>query len=198
MSTPDRSNDIFSSDARFDTLYSLRAQQLSSMHWTPIDVAIEAAKYLTSGPGTNILDIGSGVGKFCITAAHYFPDYTFYGVEQRKALIDEALIAQNATKTTNVCFIHANFTELNRDEFDHFYFYNSFSENIVHDKPIDNLIQTSAAIYEEYLSTFYELLDEKPAGTRLATFHCPDDYIPAAYKRNRHAAAESLTLWLKQ
>ncbi|MET1055149.1 MAG: class I SAM-dependent methyltransferase [Pedobacter sp.] len=198
MGIPSGTNDIFSSDAAFDSLYSLRAQQLSSMHWTPIDVAKEAAKHLTSGSGKHILDIGSGVGKFCITAGHYFPEHIFYGVEQRQALIDEALIAQNATNTTNVKFIHANFTTLDMDQFDHFYFYNSFSENIVHHKPIDNLVQTSAEIYDEYLSLFYELLDDKPAGTRLATFHCPDDYIPPAYKRVRQLSGEALGLWLKQ
>jgi len=168
------------------------------MHWTPIAVAIKAAEHLAAGPGKHILDIGSGVGKFCITAAHYFPELYFYGIEQRKALVDEAVIAQNATSTTNIQFIHGNFTELDMGQFDHFYFYNSFSENIVHHKPIDNLVQTSAAIYEEYLSRFYELLEDKPAGTRLATFHCPDDDIPPAYKRIRHDAAESLGLWLKQ
>ena len=198
MGIPSGTTNIFSSDAAFDQLYSLRAQQLSSMHWTPIDVAAKAAEHLTGGPGKHILDIGSGVGKFCITAAHYFPEHIFYGVEQRKALIDEAIIAQKATNTANVEFIHGNFTTLNMDQFDHFYFYNSFSENIVHHKPIDNLIQTSAEIYEEYLSRFYELLEDKPAGTRLATFHCPDDYIPPAYKRLKHFAGETLALWLKQ
>ncbi|CAM4122573.1 Methyltransferase domain-containing protein [Pedobacter westerhofensis] len=192
------SNERFSSDAAFDSLYSLRTQQLSSMHWTPLDIARRAAEHLTAGSGTQILDVGSGVGKFCITAAHYFPQHFFSGVEQRKALIDEALIAQNATNISNVSFIHANFTTLSMERYDHFYFYNSFSENIVHYKPIDNLIQTSKEIYEEYLARFYELLEEKPAGTRLATFHCPDDYVPPAYKRLKHVAGDPLGLWLKQ
>lgn len=198
MGTPLSSDHRFLNDAAFDSIYSLRAQQLSSMHWTPIHIARKAADHLTAGSGTHILDIGSGVGKFCITAAHYFPQHHFYGVEQRKSLIDEAIIAQNATNTTNVHFIHANFTTLSMDRYDHFYFYNSFSENIVHYKPIDNLIQTSAEIYEEYLARFYELLEDKPAGTRLATFHCPDDYVPPAYKRLKHLAGDPLGLWLKQ
>lgn len=191
-------NDKFSSDAAFDTLYSLRVQQLSSIHWTPIEVAKKAAAHLTGGTGKNILDIGSGAGKFCIIAAHNFPDHFFYGVEQRRALIDEAIIAQNATNTLNAKFIHANFNELNMEPFDHFYFYNSFSENLFHYKPIDNLVQSSAAIYEEYLSQFYHLLESKPPGTRLATFHCPDGYVPPDYKRIRHSTGETLSLWIKE
>jgi cyclopropane fatty-acyl-phospholipid synthase-like methyltransferase len=198
MGTPLSSDDRFSSDAAFDTLYSLRAQQLSSMHWTPLEIAKRAAEHLTKGTGKHILDIGSGVGKFCIAAAYYFPGYTFYGVEQRKALIDEAIIAQNATNVSNVTFIHANFNELDMDQFDHFYFYNSFSENIVHYKPIDNLIQTSTEIYKEYLSQLYTLLEEKPPGTRLATYHCPNDYVPPAYKRLKYTTGDTLSLWLKQ
>jgi len=191
--------DNFSSDTAFDSLYSLRAQQLSSIHWTPIETAKKAAAYLTGGPtGKNILDIGSGVGKFCIVAAHIFPDHIFHGVEQRKALIDEAIIAQNATKITNVQFIHANFTELDMDDYDHIYFYNSFSENLFHYKPIDNLIDISEAIYNEYLFQFYEILEEKPSGTRVATFHCNDEYIPPSYNRVQHITGEALKLWIKK
>lgn len=190
--------DNFSSDAAFDSLYSLRAQQLSSIHWTPIDVAKKAAMHLTEGEGKNILDIGSGVGKFCLVAAQFFPDHIFHGVEQRKALVDEAIIAQNATRITNANFIHANFNELNMDDYDHIYFYNSFSENLFHYKPIDNLIDCSEDIYNEYLSQFYTLLEEKPSGTRVATFHCSNEYVPSSYKRVQHITGEALKLWIKR
>lgn len=190
--------DNFSSDTAFDSLYSLRAQQLSSIHWTPIDVAKKAAMHLTGGEGKNILDIGSGVGKFCLVAAQFFPDHIFHGVEQRKALVDEAIIAQNATRITNVNFIHANFNELSMDDYDHIYFYNSFSENLFHYKPIDNLVDCSEAIYNEYLSQFYNLLEEKPSGTRVATFHCSNEYVPSSYKRVQHITGEALKLWIKR
>jgi len=32
------------------------------------------------------LDIGSGVGKFCLAGAYYKPSASFFGVEQRKDL----------------------------------------------------------------------------------------------------------------
>ena len=197
MNADAKPNNLFSSDAAFDSIYSLRAQQLSSVHWTPIETAKKAALHLTGGPGKNILDIGSGVGKFCIIAAKYFPHHIFHGVEQRKALVDEAIIAQIATETRNVKFIHSNFNALDMNPYDHFYFYNSFSENLFHYKPIDNLIVSSEAIYEEYLQQFYQLLDDKPAGTRAATFHCPDGYMPPSYKRVKHNPGDTLSLWIK-
>jgi len=190
-------NKYFSNDAAFDSLYSLRAQQLSSIHWTPIEIAKKAAFHLCGGPGNNILDIGSGTGKFCLVAGYYFPDFHFTGVEQRKLLVDEAIITQNATEVLNVNFIHGNFTELNMDQYDHFYLYNSFSENLFHYKPIDNLISTSVEIYDEYRNHFYELLESKPPGTRVATFHCPDDYLPGDYKIEKFIPGDSLKLWIK-
>lgn len=187
----------FPDDAAFDSLYSLRARQLSSIHWTPIEVAKRAALHLCRGAGKNILDIGSGVGKFCLVAAYHFPGFHFTGVEQRKALVDEAIVAQTATKVLNASFIHANFTELDLKKYDHFYLYNSFSENLFHYKPIDNLISTSVEIYDEYLNQFYELLENKPKGTRVATFHCPDGYLPSDYHNIKHVTGDPLKLWIK-
>jgi len=184
-------------DAEFDSLYSLRARQLSAIHWTPVEIAKKAAFHLCSGTGKNILDIGSGVGKFCLVGAHYFPEFIFHGVEQRQALVNEAIITQNATKSLNVNFIHANFTELDMDNYDHFYLYNSFSENLFHYKPIDNLVSTSNDIYQEYLSLFYELLEDKPAGTRLATYYCPEGYVPPSYKNIKNETTNPLKLWTK-
>lgn len=186
------------SDAAFDSLYSLRAQQLSAIHWTPIDIAKRAALHLTGGEGKDILDIGSGVGKFCLVAAHYFPSHTFHGVEQRKALVDEAIIAQKASNTLNADFLHANFNEIDTNVYNHFYFYNSFSENLFHYKPIDNLVITSDEIYESYLNEFYQLLTEKKSGTRLATYYCPDGYVPPDYKTIKHTSGDPLKLWIKQ
>lgn len=190
-------NNLFSSDAAFDSLYTLRAQQLSSIHWTPLKIALKAAQFLTEGSGNHILDIGSGVGKFCLIAAHYFPDHNFHGVEQRKTLIDEAIFAQNATGISNATFIHKNFTELDTVPYDHFYFYNSFSENIFHYKPIDNLIEASPQLYDSYLDHLYQMLEEKPPGTRLATYHWQQHQIPADYKRVQHITDQELKFWIK-
>jgi SAM-dependent methyltransferase len=79
-------------DEKFDLIYPAKIRKLSSIFWTPVAVAAEAAKWLVTAPGLRVLDIGCGPGKFCLVAAA-LTDGTFTGVEQRKTLVD---IAQQA------------------------------------------------------------------------------------------------------
>jgi len=73
---------FFLNDAAFDWLYPEHLQLISIKHWTPLSVARTAAGYLNV-PGSRILDIGSGIGKFCLTGAHLYPACQYCGVEQR-------------------------------------------------------------------------------------------------------------------
>ena len=69
---------------------------------------------------SRIFDIGSGVGKFCLTAAHFKPKSTFYGIEQRKRLVNEADAAKGALNIRNAFFIAGNFTQIDFRNYDHF------------------------------------------------------------------------------
>lgn len=80
-------NNWFSSDIQFHLLYPPSMQRLARRHWTPLTVAQQAAQFLAPNDGVRILDIGSGVGKFCLSAAYYNPNALFYGIEQRKNLV---------------------------------------------------------------------------------------------------------------
>src|SRR4051794_37888374 len=57
------------SDRVFDAVYPSWARQKSSLHWTPVHIAVRAATLLAERRGARLLDIGAGVGKFCIVAA---------------------------------------------------------------------------------------------------------------------------------
>lgn len=116
----------FSSDIQFHYLYPPTIQRLAHRHWTPLHAVQKAVQFLAPNEGVRILDIGSGVGKFCLAGAYYNRDAFFYGVEQRKDLVEHAWAAKKAIGLTNVSFIHQNFTKLDLKEYDHFYFYNSF------------------------------------------------------------------------
>ena len=56
-------------DEKFDQIYPARIRKLSPLQWTPVRVAAEAAKLLVTVPGTRVLDIGCGPGKFCLVGA---------------------------------------------------------------------------------------------------------------------------------
>lgn len=188
---------LFQNDTAFDDLYPEHIQKLSQMHWTPVDIARKASDFLAI-PGARVLDIGSGVGKFCLTAGFFHPETTFYGIEQREALFAFAEMAREETDLPNVHFIHGNLTELDLSGFDHFYFYNSFYENIESGSRIDYAVKTSFALYDRYSRLVYELLDNKPPETRLVTFHAADRQVPPAYKLINNSYNRVLKMWIKE
>jgi tRNA A58 N-methylase Trm61 len=188
---------LFSTDISFDTLYPAHIQALSAMHWTPVDIAKKAAAFLCT-PGARVLDIGSGVGKFCMVAGTHFPQTRFTGVEQRDELHKYAVQASNEIELENVSFIHGNLTELNYGDYDHFYFYNSFYENIEPDSRIDHAVRTSFELYERYQRFVHGMLDAKKSGTRLVTYHARETQIPASYQRVENVYHNLLKMWIKK
>ena len=190
-------NDWFRSDADFNRLYPVPIQELAQEHWTTLAVARSAADFLAAEPGMRILDIGSGVGKFCLSAAHHKPNAFYFGVEQRKSLVTIADEVKNRLGLTNVTFINCNFTQLDFCQYDHFYFYNSFYENLNRTDKIDDTVDYSQDLYQYYNSCLYKQLEKKPAGTRLATYQCTEDNIPSDYHIVGTEVNDLLKLWIK-
>ncbi len=172
---------FFSSDAAFNKLYPEPIRLLAHRHWTPIEIAKKAAGYLAESNGSRILDIGSGVGKFCMAGAHFKPGSHFYGIEQRKTLVDFANDAQAKLGLTNVTFSAGNFTRLNLKAYDHFYFYNSFYENLVGTQKIDDQVAYSKELHDLYHFSLYRQLEKMPMGTKLVTFQVLGDDWPEGY-----------------
>ena len=188
----------YTTDAAFDWLYPERIQLLSKRYWTPVAVAKKAARFLASAPGKKILDIGSGVGKFALIGAHYFPDVFFYGVEQRSELYHYALAAKEYTRINNAEFIHGNFTQVDLAEYDHFYFYNAFFENLDSNGRMDQQMEYSTGLYNYYSRYLCKELDARPSGTRLATFHSLENEIPSSYQVVDTSPDLLLKTWIKQ
>lgn len=189
--------DCFSSDILFNSLYPDSIQSLAQKHWTPLEVAKKAADFLAVSHEVKILDIGSGSGKFCLTAAHYHPDIYFYGVEQRKNLVALCNDLKMKLDLKNVFFINDNVANLDFKEYDHFYFYNSFYENIEGTQKIDNSVTYSEKLYDYYNLCLYKQLNKKPAGTRLVTFHSFGNEIPPGYEVVHTDYEDYLKFWIK-
>ena len=186
-----------SSDDRFNQLYPFSIQVLARKHWTPLHVARKAAIFLAADNNSRILDIGSGVGKFCLAAAYAKPSSFYYGVEQRKSLIIEAEVVKKTLQLENVSFIHGNFTQLDFRNYDHFYFFNSFYENLIGTNKIDDTIEYSQELYNYYNRYLFKQLELKPAGTKLVTYHSLEDEVPEGYKLIDAEIDNLLKYWIK-
>ncbi len=187
----------FNDDKSLNKLYPSHIQAKATRHWTPLEVARCAADFLVPQNDVHVLDIGSGVGKFCIAAAQYKPKAFFYGVEQRNNLVDYALECSSKLELNNVSFIHGNFTQLDFRQFDHFYFYNSFYENLNGTEKIDNRIEHSLSLYNYYNRYLFNQLEQKPVGTRVATYHSLEDEIPPCYYVVKTEFDGLLKFWIK-
>lgn len=187
----------FRSDVHFNRLYPTDIQELASRHWTPLDVAQKVAHFLASGKNARILDVGSGVGKFCLSAAFYQPGVHFYGVEQRQKLVEYAEQVKDVLQLKNVTFLNKNFTGIDFKKYDHFYFFNSFYENLDGTSKIDDSIDHSAALFQYYSFYLLRQLEAKPAGTRLATYHSLESEVPEGYHVVKSDLNDLLKFWVK-
>jgi SAM-dependent methyltransferase len=187
----------FRTDRQLQYIYPPSVRTLSRKHWTPLGIAEKAAAFLYSKNGAKILDIGSGVGKFCLAAAYFQPRGFYYGVEQRKDLFDHAETARRVLGLKNVHFIHRNFTMIDFSGFDHFYFFNSFQENLEGEDRIDESLDHSLQLYSYYTHFLSAKLDNMARGTRVVTYHSLGNEIPLGYKLVESLADNQLNFWIK-
>ena len=190
-------NNWFDSNELFDNLFPDSNSTLMKRHWTPLDVAKKAAQFLAAEKNVRILDIGSGVGKFCLAAANYMPLAFYTGIEQRGNLVEQAIQAKERLGLKNVDLLHGNFSTVNFKNYDHFYFFNSFYENFSFSENMDDKIEYSKELYEQYTYLLKTKLESKPSGTRIATFHSTEEEIPTDYLVVGTEMKNTLKFWVK-
>ncbi len=183
-------------DEYFDTVYPVPLRSVSKLHFTPVAVAQYAACALVERPGTRVLDIGSGAGKFCLVGAACTEGH-FTGVEQRERLfrLSEEIAGHYALP--NVSFLHANITDIRFEGFDAFYFFNPFHENINQQNPLDFSVRLNRELYFRYSRFVREQLSKMPGGTKLATYFSNSDEIPGSYKARLVYFNGYLKVWEK-
>lgn len=184
------------SDNDFDSIYPESIKQLAKRHWTPVSVAKISSTFLVQRPGTRVLDIGSGAGKFCMVGAVNTSGH-FTGVEQRLNLIKLSNDLSLKYGIRNVDFIHGNITSIRFSEYNSFYLFNPFHENIDHTCRIDYSLKFSPHLYHSYSIYVVEQLMSLPLGTRVATYHSPPNVVPSAYKLQDTLHGGVLKFWEK-
>lgn len=184
-------------DDKFNELYPVRIKRLSKRHWTPVVIAKIAADYLVDKPNQKILDIGAGVGKFCLVGAATTKGI-FYGVEQRASLTKLSKKIAEKHNINNVEFIHSNITEISFSDYDAFYFYNSFFENIDTSCPIDKKILPKNELFLTYSNYVRDQLNKTPKNTRLVTYWSTWEEIPESFDLKDTACDGLLNFWKKR
>ena len=169
----------------------------SRLYFTPIDVAQQAAFWLTENGEKKILDIGAGVGKFCVVAANNFECH-FYGIEYRKSLTQIGKHIAKHYNLNNVTLMHGNVLDVDFSEYDGFYLFNPFYENLEIAKRLNDEVKLKENLYQVYLKYTDEQLENAKSGTKLVTYHGNNFEIPNSYKRINEAFNGNLKLWVKQ
>lgn len=188
----------FRSDELFDSLFPDFIKKLSVRHWTPLRITRTVIDFLTPRGNDRVLDVGSGIGKFCLAAAFYRPAALFDGIEQRENLVRIAESVRTRLHIQNAVFRHGDFTNIDFSNYDHFYFYNSFYENLFEEQRIDDNIECSGELYNYYTRCLHMKLADMPTGTRVVTFHSLEDEIPNSYYSVASKFNNRLKFWIKR
>ena len=185
-------------DDDFDRLYPDWGRRFSRLHWTPVAIARRAAQWLVARPGTRVLDVGAGVGKFALVGS-LVTDGIFYGIEQRKHFVDAAQAVARGIGAKRAHFLHGNMMALDWGMFDAFYLYNPFLEDLESFEPRDNTSDVKRDFLGAYIDFVQQRLLRAPVGTRVVTFHGFGGDLPSCYQRQPQnaAAIEDLELWIR-
>jgi hypothetical protein len=191
---------LFLVDGDFDRLLPDDLLPHAQHHFTPLGIATRAAELLVHEPGARILDVGAGVGKFCIVGAAH-TDGVFVGVEHRRRLTRVASAVASVLELPSATFIHADVVDIDWTPFDGFYFFNPFGEYLPEFRyPLDGAIAADPALYLFYVRLVRDRLAQARVGTRVVTYHGfgaqpPEGYVLATEEAR---GTDRLQLWIKQ
>ncbi|MDB4946339.1 MAG: hypothetical protein JWP97_5873 [Labilithrix sp.] len=186
-------------DRVFDEVFPPAAQARSSLYWTPVEVAVRAAALLVDRARARILDIGSGVGKFCIVAGAV-ANAEVRGIEHRPHLVE---IARSAAERigVEVSFDGGSIAEQDPAAIDGFYLFNPFAENLcTRTDCLDGTVELSAKRFNGDVVATELLLSRARPGARVVTYcgfggDMPEEYDLVLRERS---GGGRLELWVKR
>lgn len=169
-------------DASFDRFLPPDLRSVSSRYWTPLRAVARATQWLTELGVHSVVDIGSGVGKFCVAGA-LGTHCTFTGIEHRPRLASVARsIAGLFNLEERVHFVTGVFGETQTPAADCYYLFNPFGENLFDpDERLNEDADLSHARYLDDIGRVERLLGSVPFGTYVITYNgfggtLPDDF----------------------
>jgi len=185
-------------DHVFDEVFPLSMRGISDVYWTPVEVAVRAARLLAPAPDKTILDIGAGVGKFCIVAGAAVKA-RIRGVEHRPHLVDIARTAAQKLRV-DVDLVHGTVEGEDPRAIDGVYMFNPFAENLCErEDRLDGTVELGVARHARDVAATQTFLRAARSGTRVVTYcgfggEMPEEYV-LALREQRDGRFE---LWVKR
>lgn len=169
-------------DSVFDQCLPPEFQQVSPQHWTPLDVIRRVSTWIDQMDIRTVVDIGAGVGKFCVAAA-LTSRARFVGIEQRERLVLAARqLAQSFQIEDRVSFEWGIVGSRTLPPADAYYLFNPFGENLyANGGYIDQEVELSWHRYARDVETTRQFLDEVPLGTYVITYNGYGTTLPRAF-----------------
>lgn len=172
-------------------------QNRSKRFFTPFQIAQTATEWLTEDGKKRILDIGAGIGKFCIAGASCSESF-FLGIEHRPSLVKIANELISRFDIANAVVQNGNITEIDFENFDAFYLYNPFFENIMPSLRLNNEVELAASLFGYYFNHTEKQLNKAKSGTRLVTYHGNNFEVPGSFQKVKENKDSTLKLWIKR
>lgn len=188
-------------DYAFDYFLPPALSAVSGEHWTPVRVAIRAARWFLETDARTVLDVGSGAGKFCVIAA-LVTGREVIGLEHRPALIAAATeLARTFGVADRVRFVEGAVGHTPLDGYDGYYLFNPFGENLLGTSGVlDAEVEVSHTRWLRDVQATEALLDRLPVGARVVTYNGFGGSFSDAYELTRVdlTATCTLKLWRKR
>ncbi|MCX5744734.1 MAG: hypothetical protein NT062_19780 [Proteobacteria bacterium] len=185
-------------DEAFDRLYPEEVRRVSSVHWTPVSVALRAARWLAPEAGRRILDVGCGPGKVCLIGAISCGG-TWQGVERDPALVTVARATAALLEVAPSTAFHVGDMDVvDWSGFDSFYFYNPFAAILFGPSSYEPAARWP--MLNDQIARTEAQLAALPIGTRVVTYNgfggeMPDGYVATEAEP---VGEGRLVLWVKQ
>jgi hypothetical protein len=187
-------------DQEFDAIYPAPIRAVSNLYWTPVAVAREAALWLAQAGCERVLDVGAGVGKFCLVGAAVAPNTTFIGIEHRSHLVAVAQAAARHCGLRNLLMLQGEMSVAPWRDCNGFYFFNPFDENnFAEGAQLDDTVELTTKRYIRDVAFAERCLAAARPGTRVVTYHGFGGAMPVEYilEHEQPHGMDYLRYWVK-
>ncbi len=185
-------------DVVFDLLYKPHHRRISDMFWSPVAVVRKALEWLPADKRLDILDIGCGIGKFCLVA-DLASKHRIFGIELRPHLIKEAQKVVSLFPGSSISFKCGNAFDYDWAKFHVLYFFNPFAELNFPDLLSKGVKKPEGNPFPESVLRTQRRLAILPRGTFVVTYYTFGAPMPQGFERlqAQHFDTGYLELWKK-